>query len=55
MADEDQRMPFEQWDEKAFPNLDLEAKRMILKMTDLDPKQRVTMDRILEDPWWERR
>lgn len=53
VADEDPSERFEQWDKNAFPNLDSEAKRMMLKMTDLDPKKRVAMDQILEDPWWE--
>jgi serine/threonine protein kinase len=51
-ADEDPGAHFEQWDENTFPNLDAEAKRVISRMTNLDPKKRATMDQILEDPWW---
>lgn len=52
VVDEDPSARFEQWEEKVFPNLDSEAKRVILRMTKLDPKKRATMDQILEDPWW---
>lgn len=44
--------PFAQWTESELPNLDAEAKRMILRMTNLDPAKRATMERIMEDPWW---
>jgi len=53
IAEEDTNCRFEQWEESTFPNLDTEAKRVILSMTNLDPKKRATMDQILGDPWWE--
>ena len=52
VAEEDPRVRFEQWEETKFPNLSHETKRMILRMTSLDPKKRATMDEILEDRWW---
>jgi serine/threonine protein kinase len=52
VAEEDPSVRFEQWEESTFPNLDHETKRMILRMTDLNPKNRATIDQILEDPWW---
>ncbi|KAK5093758.1 hypothetical protein LTS08_008822 [Lithohypha guttulata] len=54
VADEDSSVRFEQWGENVFPNLDRETKRVISRMTSLDPKGRATMDEILEDPWWKR-
>ncbi|KAL9023963.1 MAG: hypothetical protein Q9196_006857 [Gyalolechia fulgens] len=51
-AEEDPIVRFAQWEEKDFPNLNLETKRMILRMTNLDPKKRATMEQIMEDPWW---
>ncbi len=52
VADEDPSGLFEQWEENVFPNLDPETKRVVSRMTNLDPKKRATMDQILEDPWW---
>jgi serine/threonine protein kinase len=52
MAEEDPSCRFEQWEESTFPNLDTEAKRVVLSMTNLDPKKRATMDQVLDDPWW---
>ncbi|KIM99317.1 hypothetical protein OIDMADRAFT_181652 [Oidiodendron maius Zn] len=43
---------FEQWSEEIFPNLDNEAKRLILKMTNLDPAKRALMSDIVIDPYW---
>lgn len=43
---------FAKWEEKDYPNLDSEAKRMLLRMVNLDPSKRVTMEEILEDTWW---
>lgn len=40
VEDEDQSVRFESWDEKVFPNLNSGAKRVIKKMTNLDPKKR---------------
>lgn len=52
IADEDPSEHFQHWEERVFPNLDTETKRVILMMTNLDPKKRATMDQILEDHWW---
>ncbi|KAM5485051.1 hypothetical protein MaudMau93_005590 [Microsporum audouinii] len=43
---------FAKWDEKEYPNLDSEAKRMLLRLMNLGPSKRATMEEILEDPWW---
>ncbi|PGH28896.1 serine/threonine protein kinase [[Emmonsia] crescens] len=43
---------FETWEEKDFPNLTSETKQMLLRMTNLDPSKRSTMEEVLEDPWW---
>lgn len=52
VADEDPSVRFEQWEENTFPNPDPETKRVISRMTNLDPGRWTTMDEILEDPWW---
>ena len=52
VAEEDPIKRFAQWKEGDFPNLNLEAKRMILRMTNLDPKKKADMEQIMEDPWW---
>jgi hypothetical protein len=44
--------PFEQWSEKMLTNLDNEAKRLILRMTNLDPAKRASMSDIVMDPYW---
>jgi hypothetical protein len=43
---------FERWSEEMFPNLDDEAKRLILRMTNLDPTKRALMSDIVMDPYW---
>ena len=43
---------FEQWSEEMFPNLDNKAKRLILRMTNLDPAKRALMSDIVTDPYW---
>ncbi|ETI26444.1 hypothetical protein G647_03221 [Cladophialophora carrionii CBS 160.54] len=53
VAGEDPSIRFEQWDEGILPNLNAQAKRVILKMTELDPIKRPTMSCILGDPRWE--
>ena len=45
VAEEDPSVHFEQWEESTFPNLDQETKRMILRMTNLNPKNRATIRR----------
>lgn len=44
--------PFEQWSAEVFPHLDDEAKRFILRMTNLDPAKRASMSDIIMDPYW---
>jgi serine/threonine protein kinase len=48
----DPSMRFSQWKEDVFPNLDTETKRVISKMTKLNPAERATMSQVLKDPWW---
>ncbi|KAF3482239.1 uncharacterized protein GIQ15_04998 [Arthroderma uncinatum] len=43
---------FSKWEENDYPNLDSETKRMLSRLTNLDPSKRATMEEILEDPWW---
>ncbi|KAF1831468.1 hypothetical protein BDW02DRAFT_572003 [Decorospora gaudefroyi] len=43
---------FEDWTEDVFPNLSDEAKRLILRMTNLDPAKRATMLEIVKDSYW---
>lgn len=52
VAEEDPSMRLQQWDENFLPNLNPEAKRLIAKMTNLDPGARATMAQVMEDPWW---
>jgi hypothetical protein len=40
------------WTEDMFPNLTDEAKRLILRMTNLDPAKRATMSEIVKDSYW---
>jgi hypothetical protein len=40
------------WQENDFPNIDAGAKRMLLRIMNLDPAKRATIDEILEDPYW---
>lgn len=48
----DPSMRFSQWKEEDFPNLDTETKRVISKMTKLNPAERASMSQVLKDPWW---
>lgn len=43
---------FADWTEDVFPNLTDEAKRLILRMTNLDPAKRATMSEIVKDSYW---
>lgn len=45
--------PFEQWTEIDYPNLNEDAKRLILRMTNLDPGKRAEMADIMTDPYWD--
>jgi serine/threonine protein kinase len=51
---DDPDMRFNRWKEEMFPNLDTETKRMISRMTKLNPAERATMSEISKDPWWSR-
>jgi len=52
IAEDESNEAFEQWSEEMFPNLDNEAKRLILRMTNLDPAKRALMSDIIMDPYW---
>ena len=52
IAEDESNEAFEQWSEEMFPNLDNEAKRLILRMTNLDPAKRALMSDIIMDPSW---
>ncbi|OAL57054.1 putative serine/threonine protein kinase [Pyrenochaeta sp. DS3sAY3a] len=43
---------FESWSSETFPNLDSEVKRLILRMTNLDPAKRASMSDIMADNYW---
>ncbi|TID18376.1 putative serine/threonine protein kinase [Venturia nashicola] len=43
---------FDSWSSDTFPNLDNEAKRLILRMTNLDPAKRASMSDIMADTYW---
>jgi hypothetical protein len=43
---------FADWTEDVFPNLTGEAKRLILRMTNLDPAKRGTMSETVKDSYW---
>ncbi|PQE03632.1 serine threonine kinase protein [Rutstroemia sp. NJR-2017a BBW] len=45
--------PFEQWTEIDYPNLNDNAKRLILRMTNLDLGKRAEMADIMTDPYWD--
>jgi hypothetical protein len=42
---------FAEWSEDEFPNLDDGAKRLILRMTDLDPAKRAQISDIVTDAY----
>jgi serine/threonine protein kinase len=48
----DPGMWFKQWKEDSFPNLDPETKRLLSRMTKLDPTERPTVSQVLKDAWW---
>jgi hypothetical protein len=43
---------FERWSKETFPNLDDDAKRLILRMSNLDPSKRALMSDIISDSYW---
>lgn len=40
------------WDETVMPNLDVDTKRFVLRMLQLAPPHRASMEEIMEDKWW---
>ncbi|QDS73987.1 hypothetical protein FKW77_008561 [Venturia effusa] len=52
IAEDESNEAFEQWSEDTFPNLNDEAKSLILRMTNLDPAKRARMSDIMMDPYW---
>ena len=52
IAEDESNETFEQWSEEMFPNLDDKAKKLILRMTNLDPAKRASMSEIVIDPYW---
>lgn len=52
ITEDESNESFEQWSQEMFPNLDNEAKRLILRMTNLDPAKRALMSDIVMDPYW---
>lgn len=44
--------PFEQWSKETIPHLDSDARRLRLRMTNLDPTKRASMSDIMMDPYW---
>ncbi|OCL11112.1 putative serine/threonine protein kinase [Glonium stellatum] len=52
IAEDESNETFEQWSEETFPNLNDEAKSLILRMTHLDPAKRARMSDIMMDCYW---
>jgi serine/threonine protein kinase len=52
VIEEDPGTRFAQWQQGQLPNIDHRTKDLILKMTNLSPLKRATIDEILNDPWW---
>lgn len=52
ITEDESNEAFEQWSQEMLPNLDNEAKRLILRMTNLDPAKRALMSDIVMDPYW---
>lgn len=52
ITEDESNEAFEHWSEEMLPNLDNEAKRLILRMTNLDPAKRALMSDIVMDPYW---
>ncbi|PVH70713.1 putative serine/threonine protein kinase [Cadophora sp. DSE1049] len=52
IAEDESNEAFEQWPQDVYPNLENEAKRLILRMTNLDPAKRALMSEIVTDPYW---
>lgn len=45
--------PFASWPEDTIPNLNAELKRLISRMTKLDPAKRASISDIIRDPYWD--
>lgn len=43
---------FAEWPENLFSNLNVEAKKLILRMTNLDPARRAPISDIITDAYW---
>jgi hypothetical protein len=52
IATEESSDNFDQWSEEMFPNLDDSPKRLILRMTNLDPAKRALMSDVMADSYW---
>ncbi|KAL2074090.1 hypothetical protein VTL71DRAFT_7868 [Oculimacula yallundae] len=52
IAEDVSNEPFEQWSQDIYPNLEHEAKSLILRMTNLDPAKRASLSEIVMDPYW---
>ena len=52
VAEDESNISLEQRSEEIFPNLDSDAKRLILRMTNLDPMKRASMSDIMMDSYW---
>ena len=45
--------PFRVWTKDVYPNLDEEAKRLILRMANFDSAKREPLSEILKDSYWD--
>jgi serine/threonine protein kinase len=52
ISEDETNETFNGWSSDTFPNLDSEAKRLILRMTNLDPIKRASMSDIMADNYW---
>ncbi|XMA13116.1 hypothetical protein WAI453_005907 [Rhynchosporium graminicola] len=53
IAEDESNEAFEQWSQDIYPNLEHDAKRLILRMTNLDPAKGASMSDIVMDPYWD--
>jgi serine/threonine protein kinase len=52
ISEDETNETFDSWSSDTFPNLDSEVKRLILRMTNLDPVKRALMSDIMADTYW---
>ncbi|KAF2447578.1 putative serine/threonine protein kinase [Karstenula rhodostoma CBS 690.94] len=52
ISEDESNKTFDSWSSDTFPNLDSEVKRLILRMTNLDPVKRASMSDIMADTYW---